>query len=113
MKGITAFAALALCFAVPAAQAADAAPATPAAATVAPPKCDPKPEYPGRLALQSDNRAKEFRKELDTYKDCVNAYLADRKAAVKANEDAANAIIAEYNATMKKINEAQTAAKDQ
>jgi hypothetical protein len=109
MKGITVFAALALCFAVPAAQAADAA--TPAA-SVAPPKCDPKPEYPGRLALQSDNRAKAFRAELDKYKECVNAYLADRKAAVQANEAAANAIIADYNAVMKKINEAQAAAKD-
>ncbi|MFZ3321269.1 MAG: hypothetical protein WA190_02785 [Usitatibacter sp.] len=113
MKGITVFAALALCFAVPAVQAADAAPATPAAATVEPPKCDPKPEYPGRLALQSDNRNKAFRLELDKYKDCVNAYLADRKAAVQANEAAANAIIADYNAVMKKINEAQAAAKDQ
>ena len=61
----------------------DAAPATPAAATVEPPKCDPKPEYPGRLALQSDNRVKAFRKELDKYKDCINAYLADRKAAMQ------------------------------
>jgi hypothetical protein len=111
MKRFAIAAAIALAFAIPAAHAAD--PASPAVPAVPAAKCDPRPEYPGRLALQSDTRAKEFRKELDTYKDCVNAYLADRKAAVKANEDAANAIIAEYNATMKKINEAQTAAKDQ
>ena len=111
MKRITIAAALAFCFAVPAVQAADSAPA--AATTVPPPKCDPKPEYPGRLALQSDNRAKAFRMELDKYKDCVNGYLAERTAAVKANEAAANAIIADYNSVMKKINEAQAASKDE
>ncbi|HLX23951.1 MAG TPA: hypothetical protein VKR38_11430 [Usitatibacter sp.] len=108
MKRATVVAALAICFAIPAVHAADAA-----ATAVPPPKCDPKPEYPGKLALQSDNRAKSFRKELDTYKDCVNAYLADRTAAVKANEAAANTIINDYNAVMKKINDAQTAAKDE
>jgi hypothetical protein len=107
MKRITVAAAIALCFAIPAVHAADPAPANVAAA-----KCEPKPEYPGRLALQSDTRANAFRKELDTYKNCVNAYLADRKAAIKANEDASNAAINDYNAVMKKINDAQTAAKD-
>jgi hypothetical protein len=107
MKRITIAAALALCFAIPAVQAAD-----PPAPVVAPSKCEPKPEYPGKLALQSENRVKSFRKELDAYKDCINAYLAERKVAVKANEDAANATIAEYNAVMKKINEAQATSKD-
>ncbi len=109
MKRATVVAALAVCFAIPAVHAADAA-AT--ATTVPPAKCEPKPEYPGKLAMQSDNRAKAFRKELDAYKDCVNAYLAERSAAVKANEAAANAIINDYNTVMKKINDAQTAAKD-
>ena len=73
-------------------------------------KCDPKPEYPGRLAMQSDTRKKSFEKELNNYKDCVNAYLAERKTAMKAEEDAANAAISEYNDVMKKINDAQKAA---
>jgi hypothetical protein len=105
MKRILIASAVALYLAAPSAALADA-PAVP------PAKCEPKPEYPGKLALQSENRVKSFRKELDAYKDCVNAYLADRKAAMKANEDASNALIAEYNAVMKKINEAQTASKD-
>ena len=79
-------------------------------AEVPKPKCEPKPEYPGRLALQSDVRKKSFEAELTKYKDCVNAYLADRKAGMKAEEDAANAAIADYNDVMKKINAAQTEA---
>jgi hypothetical protein len=107
MKRITLAATVALCFAIPAVHAADPAPVT-----VAPPKCDPKPEYPGRLAMQSDNRANAFRKELDVYKTCMSDYLTVRKATIKANEDASNGAISDYNAVMKKINDAQTAAKD-
>jgi hypothetical protein len=82
-------------------------------AEVPKPKCDPKPEYPGRLAMQSDNRRKAFERELKTYQECINAYLAERKAAMKAEEDAANQTIADYNDAMKKINDAQKAAADQ
>ena len=73
-------------------------------------QCDPKPEYPGRLAMQSDTRRGLFERELKTYKTCMDKYLADRKAAMKANEENANAAINEYNTVMKKINEDQTAA---
>jgi len=76
------------------------------------PKCEPTPEYPGRLAMQSDTRRKSFERELATYKECMDKYLADRKAALKANEESANAAINDYNAVMKKINAAQTAAND-
>lgn len=82
-------------------------------AEVPKPKCDPTPEYPGRLAMQSDNRRKAFERELKTYQECINNYLAERKAAMKAEEDAANKTIADYNDAMKKINEAQKAAADQ
>ena len=75
-------------------------------------KCEPTPEYPGRLAMQSDTRRKSFERELAQYKECMDKYLADRKAMLKANEDMANAAIADYNATMKKINAAQTAANE-
>jgi hypothetical protein len=73
-------------------------------------QCEPKPEYPGRLAMQSDTRRGLFERELKTYKACMDKYLADRKAIMKANEDSANAAINEYNSVMKKINEDQTAA---
>ena len=75
------------------------------APSVAPPKCEPKPEWPGRLA--TDSRKKLFDRELKQYKDCMNAYLDERKAALKANETAANAAIEEHNAVMKKISDDQ------
>ena len=75
-------------------------------------KCEPTPEYPGRLAMQSDSRRRLFERELATYKECMDKYLADRKSAMKANEEGANAAINDYNATMKKINAAQTAANN-
>ena len=81
-------------------------------AEVPKPKCEPKPEYPGRLAMQSDNRRKAFERELKTYQECINTYLADRKTAMKAEEEAANNTINEYNEQMKKINDAQKAGAD-
>jgi hypothetical protein len=73
-------------------------------------KCEPKPEYPGRLALQTETRRKAFEREVKNYQECMTKYLDARKAFMKANEEAANAAIAEYNTLMKKINEAQAAA---
>ena len=76
---------------------------------VAKPKCEPKPEYPGRLA--SDTRRKVFDREMKGYKDCMNVYLEERKAAMKANELAANAAIEEHNAVMKKVADDQNAER--
>jgi hypothetical protein len=75
------------------------------------PKCDNKPEYPGRLAMGSDSRRKTFDRDVKTYKDCMMAYIEDRKTAIKANDAAANAAVDEYNGLMKKIQEEQAAAK--
>ncbi len=76
---------------------------------VAKPKCEPKPEFPGRLA--SDTRRKLFDREMKGYKDCMNVYLEERKAVMKANELAANAAIEEHNAVMKKITDDQNAGR--
>jgi hypothetical protein len=73
-------------------------------------KCEPKPEYPGRLAMQSDTRRGLFEREVKEYKTCMDKYLAERKAAMKANEENANEAIGEYNSVMKAINAAQTEA---
>ena len=73
-------------------------------------KCEPKPEYPGRLALQSETQRKRFDREVKSYKDCVTAYLEQRKAGIKANQEAADAAVEEHNAVMKKIQEEQSAA---
>jgi hypothetical protein len=73
-------------------------------------KCEPRPEYPGRLAMQSDIRRKTFDREVKAYQECMNKYLEDRKVVMKANEENANAAIAEYNDVMKKLNTASEAA---
>src|SRR5215813_11031723 len=79
------------------------APAAPAAAPVDKPKCDPKPEYPGRLAMQSDLRRNSFTREIKAYKDCMMAYVEAQKVQQQAHLQAANAAITDYNDTMKKI----------
>jgi hypothetical protein len=100
MKRIILAASLVFCATTPFAQVTD----------VPKHKCEPKPEYPGRLAMQSDTRRGLFERELKQYKECMDKYLADRKASLKANEEAANAAIGDFNTVMKKINEDQTAA---
>lgn len=95
------------------AQAPAAAPAAPAAPAVEmpKPKCDPKPEYPGRLAMTVEPKRRGFERDMKNYETCMKAFLEERKAVIKANENGANAAIEEYNATMKKIREEQEAAR--
>jgi hypothetical protein len=100
MKRITLAAILVTCATAPFAQVSD----------VPKHKCEPKPEHPGRIAMQSDTRRKLLEREIKQYQECMNAYLDQRKAAMKANEENANAAIAEYNAVMKKLNSDQEAA---
>jgi hypothetical protein len=88
------------------------APAAPAAVAVEKPKCEPKPEYPGRLAMQSDLRRNSFKREIDAYKACMMAYVETQKVQQQAHLQAANGAITEYNDTMKKIAKEQEDAKD-
>jgi hypothetical protein len=103
MKRIILAAAFLACAATPFAQAED----------VPKPQCDPKPEYPGRLVMQSDTRAKIFNGEVKKFAECIKKYVADRQAAARDNSEAANAAIEEYNVVMKKINAAVDEAKQQ
>jgi hypothetical protein len=73
------------------------------------PKCEPKPSYPGSLMREDPAAVRKFKRDHDKYKECMTAYLEDRKASMKAHEVAANAAIEEFNATMKALNEAQSA----
>jgi hypothetical protein len=77
------------------------------------PQCEPKPEYPGRLVMQSDTRAKIFNNELKKYADCMKKFVADRQAAAKENSEAANAAVEDYNVVMKKVNAAIEEARQQ
>ena len=108
MKRIALAAALAATCGLAFAQAP--APATPAA-DVPKAKCEPKPEYPGRLAMQSDLRRNAFNRELKAYRECMLAFVDQQKAQQQAHLQAANAAIGEYNDTMKKIAAEQEAAK--
>ena len=74
-------------------------------------KCEPKPEYPGRLAMQSDLRRNAFTREINAYKACMMAYVEEHKAAQQQHLQAANGAITEYNEVMKKIAADQEAAK--
>ena len=88
------------------------APAAPAAVAVEKPKCDPKPEYPGTLAMQSDLRRNSFKREIDAYKACMMAYVEQQKVQQQAHLQAANGAITDYNDTMKSIQKAQEDAKN-
>lgn len=79
------------------------------AAEVAKPKCEPKPVLPGSRMMQEQTIVKRFQADLDQYKKCMNDYLEERKATIKANEVAANAAIEDYNGTMKALADAQKA----
>jgi hypothetical protein len=87
------------------------APKAPAPVDVPKPKCEPKPEYPGRLAMQSDLRRNSFTREINAYKTCMMAYVEEHKAAQHSHLQAANGAIQDYNETMKKIAAEQEAAK--
>ena len=72
-------------------------------------KCEPKPVLPGARMMEEPSVRKRFQSDLDAYKKCMTEYLDARKAAIKANEVAANAAVDEYNGTMKALADAQKA----
>lgn len=75
-------------------------------------KCEPRPEFPGRLGMTIESRRKQFDRDLKNYRDCMTSFVDERKAVMKANETAAQAAIDEYNALMKKLKEEQDAARE-
>ena len=71
-------------------------------------KCDPKPEVPGPRMMQEPQAQKKLQREVDAYRACIKAYAEERAASAKAHENAGNAAINEYNATMKALMDAQS-----
>ena len=69
-------------------------------------KCEPVPVMPAKSLMADKMVRRTFDNDLKTYKECMNGYLDQRKAAIAANTDAANAAINEFNGVMKKLNEA-------
>jgi hypothetical protein len=94
------------------AQAPAPAPVVANYGNIAKPTCT-KAEFPGRLAMtQSDSRRKLFEREFKAYSDCMKGYVDERAVAARANQEAANAAITEYNEFAKKINAEREAMKD-
>lgn len=84
-------------------------PAAPAAPVVLPkPDCGAKPEHPGRLA--SEPRQRQWRKEASAYLECFKKYAMDQRALAQQYQDAANALIDDYNAAAKEMQAAADAA---
>ena len=71
------------------------------------PKCEPKPVLPGARMMEEPAVRRRFQGDIDKYKACMNAYLDERKAVIKAHEVAANTAIEDYNGTMKALADAQ------
>ena len=94
------------------APAVPAAPAAPAAPVVLPkPDCGDKPEHPGRLG--SEARQKQWRKEANAYLECFKNYAMDQRARAQQYQEAANALIDDYNAAVKEMQAAADAAAAQ
>ena len=72
-------------------------------------KCEPKPSLPGPRMMEEPRVRKTFQSDVETYKKCMKAYADERAAAAKAQTDAGNAAINEYNDTMKALQDAQAA----
>ena len=69
-------------------------------------KCEPVPVMPAKSLMADKMVRRTFDNDLKTYKECMTAYLDQRKAVISANTDAANAAINDFNGVMKKLNEA-------
>jgi hypothetical protein len=88
-----------------------AAPASPApTAEAKPPVNTPKhsctqPPDPGRLT--SDNQAKQFRKDMDVYRECLSAYASDMRRIAEAHVGAGNAAVEEFNTYAKAVTDKQ------
>lgn len=70
-------------------------------------KCGTAPEVPGMTVGQDRMVKQRFEREMKEYQGCMKSYVAERNAHAKANFDAANKAIDEYNNAMKALNEAR------
>ena len=76
------------------------------------PKCEDPGPYPGRVGMQTEDRRNKFIKGVENYRNCMMAFIEERKVVLKLNQDAANSAVAEFNARMKKLNEEQEKGRD-
>jgi hypothetical protein len=77
-------------------------------APIAKPSCE-KPTLPGEMMRSDPNVTKRYNQDVDAWQKCMKSYIEERQAIMKANEEAANAAIKDYNDTVKAMNEAAKA----
>ena len=75
------------------------------------PDCGAKPEHPGRLATEAASR--QWRTDANAYLECFKKFAMDQRALAQQQQDAANAVIDEYNAAVKEMQAAADAARRQ
>lgn len=74
-----------------------------AAAVNVPKNSCKKPDYPGRLA--SDTQKRVWRKDVDGYSECIKKYIAAQQKSADEFVKAANGAIEEYNTAVKEFQE--------
>ena len=85
------------------------APAAPVG-DIPPMKCT-APTMPGERMMEDASIRKRFERDVKTYGDCVKSWVSERQAtaealqkAAKANVEAGNSAVNDYNALMNKFN---------
>jgi hypothetical protein len=76
------------------------------------PKCEDPGAYPGRVGMQTEDRRNRFVKGVEAYRNCMVAFVEERKAVIEANQTAAKQAVEDLNARIKKINDEQAAAQN-
>lgn len=69
--------------------------------------CGAIPAMPGKTLMADKMVRRSFDNDVKTYGDCMKEYIDKRNAASKANLQAANDAIDEYNNSIKALNQAQ------
>ena len=72
------------------------------------PSCE-KPKMPGEMMRTDASVTKRYNQDVENWQKCMKGYIDERQSVMKANEEAANAAIKDYNDTIKSLNEAAKA----
>ena len=94
------------------AQAPAPAPAAKPTVEMPKPKCEDPGAYPGRVGMQTEDRRNRFVKAVESYRNCMVAFVEERRAVIDANQAAAKQAVEDLNARVKKINDEQAAAQN-
>jgi hypothetical protein len=80
---------------------AQAPAAAPAPVVLPKPDCGEKPDHPGKLG--SDNQKRQWRKDANAYLECFSKYVTEQRGLAQRYQDAANALIDQYNTAVREM----------